>query len=327
MSSCVLKPQEKQPSINYLRDAKVILSPFVKQVSDDDKTLEVIFSGFKETSANPGIPRICKDDVLIREFAKSLVGRLGEENERIIRELDNIRTKIRTVGRLLKELNEEKEHDLPLTDFIVGTRFYDVVAATKSLSIKADSPQIALVLGHYIKHIALLKISLGIQTGSPDAQNEGREFQYMFQAHWNNAVSSVAKRRQRLRQLNKPDSLPLTEDLVRFKSWLTANIQKQMKNRHPDDNLWTLTAQMVMIRITTFNKRRIAEVEEMKVADFLRMESQSESYESDEIANSLDITERALLKRFYILMQRLLSMYLKVLKSINTCEKLVIKKV
>ena len=54
--------------------------------------------------------------------------------------------------------------------------------------------------------------------GSLTEQNEGRDFQFLYQAFCNNIVSCVAKRRQNLRQINKPAVTPVTTDLIDFKS-------------------------------------------------------------------------------------------------------------
>jgi hypothetical protein len=47
--------------------------PFLKEMNEEDATLEAFFNVMKETSANPGIPMLCKKDILIQEFARSMV--------------------------------------------------------------------------------------------------------------------------------------------------------------------------------------------------------------------------------------------------------------
>jgi hypothetical protein len=108
---------------NYCRDAKMMLSPFLKKLNEEDALLEAFFAGRKETTANPGIPILCKNDQLIQEFAKSMNHRLGEESEQRVKDLDNARTKVRTVGRLLKRLHQDTEVLSPLSEFINGRNF------------------------------------------------------------------------------------------------------------------------------------------------------------------------------------------------------------
>jgi hypothetical protein len=184
----------------------------------------------KETSANPGISELCRRDKLIREFAKSMPCRLGEDSEQRVKDMDNVRTKVRTVGRLLKELQIQGEQPLPLEHFISGSKFNQVVNATIAISKQSNSPQIALVLGHYVKHLALLKVSMSIQNAQKEDANEARDFQKLYQAHWNNRVSSVAKRRQKLRHLNQPTRMPLSEDFTTLKEWLCGEMIEGLQN-------------------------------------------------------------------------------------------------
>lgn len=153
----------------------------------------------------------------------------------------------------------------------------------------------ALTLGHYIKHISLLKGSLGIQEENDEFVKEARDFSELYQAHWNNRVSSVAKRRQKLRHVNKPSKIPLSSDLLKMKQWMESELNEAIKVQMPSRAHWERTAKMVMVRIAMFNKRRISEVLEMKVTDFLQTENNDEI--DSEIYNSLDISEQILSKR------------------------------
>lgn len=281
---------------NYCRDAKMMLSPFLKKLNEEDASLEAFFAGMKETTANPGIPILCKNDQLIQEFAKSMIHRLGEESEQRVKDLDNARTKVRTVGRLLKRLHQNTEVLSPLSEFINGRHFLKVVDATKSLALECDSPQLALTLGHYIKHIALLKGSIGIQEENTQIVNEARDFKELYSAHWNNRVSSVSKRRQKIRHINKPARIPLTSDLIKLKEWMEKELKQITNIQNPTRSEWERAARMTIVRIAMFNKRRIAEVSEMKVSDFLQAEQNDEM--DSEIYNSLDMSEKILSKRY-----------------------------
>ena len=292
---CTFKPEGTQPSKNFTRNARVLLSPFVKQVSEEDIALNTIFDGMKETAANPGLKKICENDLLIREFTLSMVGRLGEDDEQRIKDIDNVRTKVRTVGRLLKQLQHDNQTCDPLSTFICGQRYKKVCEATKRLAVTTDSPQIALVLGNYIKHLALLKISMGICNGDADEQSEGRDFQFLFQAHWNNQVSCVAKRRQRLRKLNKSEKLPDTEDLVKLRTYIEKETADICKVSAPSQEEIIRLQKLTLVRIVLFNKRRISEVQDIKVKDLV--ESEMNRTLDSEIKKSLDVSEKALATR------------------------------
>jgi hypothetical protein len=75
ISTCFLKPNEKASSGNYCRNAKVLLSPFLKPLTEEESNLETFFNGMKETNENPDIPSFGRKDPLIGEFAKSTLQR------------------------------------------------------------------------------------------------------------------------------------------------------------------------------------------------------------------------------------------------------------
>lgn len=296
VNNCRLRPKDTQQSTkNFCRNAEIMLSPFLKEMNDEDALLESFFNGMKETNANPGIPLLCKKDILIQEFAKSMLHRLGEVTEQRVKDVDNARTKVRTVGRLLKQLHQSHDEQIPLSEYLTGRNFAKVINATKTLALECDSPQLALTLGHYIKHIALLKGSLGIQTENPKLVTEANDFKELYSAHWNNRVSAVAKRRQKMRHINKPNRVPLTSDLLKLKDWIGNELQKITKVQSPTREQWERVARMTMVRIAMFNKRRIAEVSELKVSDYMQIEQHDEI--DSEIYNSLDMSEKVLSKR------------------------------
>ena len=118
----------------------------------------------KETTQNPGVGKTCSTDRIIREFALGYLERLGLQDERRKKDLDNIRTKVRSLGRLLNKMNKDcvALNSKSLSHFLKPGQFRLVVAYVKALSQEADSPQLAITLGHYVKQACLLKMSLGV---------------------------------------------------------------------------------------------------------------------------------------------------------------------
>jgi hypothetical protein len=110
------------------------------------------------------------------------------------------------------------------------------------MALESDSPHLAITLGHYIKHISLLKGSLGIQEENEEFVKEARYFSEFYQAHWNNRASSVAKRRQKLRHINKPSKIPLSSDLIKMKQWMESELNEAIKVELPSRTHWESTA-------------------------------------------------------------------------------------
>ncbi len=69
---------------------------------------------------------------------------------------------------------------------IVGKRFKEVTDAVKDLTKESDSPAVATNLGGYLKRIAGIKISNGIENHNERDQEEGRDFLLLMETHWYN---------------------------------------------------------------------------------------------------------------------------------------------
>lgn len=184
-----------------------------------------------------------------------------------------------------------------LTCYIRPSEFSHVVSAVKELYRENDSPQLGITLGHYMKQICLLKASMALEEEDDRKKKEANEFQEMYAAHWNSRVACVANRTQRLRALNSPNNMPSTEDLICLKNHVEQQIKLQMKVMKPTYDQYVQLAQLLIVRITIFNKRRISEVDEMSVADFEKRISGQDVGNNSEIIHSLEFSERALLKR------------------------------
>ena len=301
--TCTHKPDNAQPEANYYRNACAMIAPFLRSLDDEDDEIvmetNALLDSLRETQLHPGVARICQNDPLIKEYAISLVEKMGEKHERRIRDQDNSRNKIRTLGKMLKELNKTSDCWNDLSSFLSGKRFRDVVAAVKSLSKSSDSPQFALTAGHYIKQVNLMKISLAIEAEDERMKREAKNFKHMYEANWNTKVSSVALRRQKLRQINKEEMLPMTVDLICFKKWLCQILEN--KPDMPDEKSVARVAKATLARLLIFNKLRIGEVEELKVFDFL---NRPNDVVPDEIMKCLTVSERMLAKTMHVVQVR-----------------------
>lgn len=297
--SCELRTEAVDSPANYVRNGRIMLQPFMKHREEPDcrPDLDELIGNMKETKKNPGLKDTCFSDKLLREFGFALMERLGTIDEQRKSDSDNIRTKLRSVARLLKKLNERKIVPQDLSNYIRPSEFSNVVAAVKDLYRENDSPQLGIVLGHYIKQICLLKASMALEEEDDRKKKEANEFLEMYAAHWNSRVASVANRTQRLRALNAPDLTPSTADLLTLKNFVVGEISLRMKVFTPTYDQYVKFAEFLIARITIFNKRRISEVDEMTVADFEKRISGTNVGNNAEIINSLEFSERTLLKR------------------------------
>ncbi|RUS79500.1 hypothetical protein EGW08_012732 [Elysia chlorotica] len=288
-------PAGKLKDTNFLRNSQMLLSPFLSYDNEDEE-IEDIFLKMKETVKYPGLKTVCQQDSLIKEFCRGLVHKIGTEGEQRRKDKDNIRTKVRAVARLLVGLNERTNQSLSLEEYIKPKTFMLIVNTVKDMGM--HSPNLALTLGHYIKQICQLKKSVALQTEGELKRKEADDFDLLYQAHWNNYVSAVSLRRQKLRSLNKTLELPLTSDLVKLKDFLDSKIESFLSKFHHSYQEWIDAAQALMVRLILFNKRRVSEVEELKSADVIDNQNSSDS---QDIIDQMDVTERALAKRMKVI--------------------------
>ena len=273
----------------------MLISPFIS-LDSDDADIEDLILKMKETTKHPGLRNVCMSDVLIKEFCRGLLHKLGSLDEQRRKDKDIIRTKLRAVGRLLISLNTKSKEEHELSHYITPNRFMLVVNTVKDMS--THSPNLALTLGHYIKQICQIKQSLALQSEDDTMKKEASGFSLLLGAHWNNYVAAVSLRRLKLRTLNKTMKLPKTSDMVKLKDYLDSEIENSLGKQKLSPKEWTIMAQVVMVRILLFNKRRVSEVEEMKVLDIVQVQNCSDN---EEIVSQMDITEKALANRMTVI--------------------------
>ncbi|WAR10184.1 MYLK-like protein [Mya arenaria] len=303
VKTCSFKPDgaENDTERNFIREARCEIAPFLQQQDEDIKMLDEVIDKMKETKENPGLKKVCQEDELIRQFGLYHLGRLGPLEEQRLKDQDNVRTKMRSLARLLVRLNGEELFSYPLSHFICAQKFDLVAKTVKEMYQEIGSSQLGLNLGHYIKQVSLLKSSMCLRRQDCGRKIEANEFTEMFDAEWKGKVSSVANRSKRLKAMNKRCELPSTEDLVSLKKYLVEEIQIKMENPAPTYPEYVYITHLLIARIALFNKRRVNEVSELKVSDFQKRIRGDELDTNTEIYNSLAVSEKALLKRMELL--------------------------
>lgn len=219
-------------------------------------------------------------------FAAEQLGRLGTTEERRATDENNIKTKLRTLGRLCQQIRERSKTTFDFNEYIQPKYFKMIVQATKDLAIK--SPQLGLTIGHYLRNLVLLKITEAIEKGAAKERSAGDDFKQMMESRWSTQVSSVTLRRQKLKQLNKQQHLPVTDDLVKLAAFIKSSIELEKD--------LTMLAKLCLSQLLLFNKRRPMEVAELKKEDF-RLISNVQA-PNQEVLNSLGYAERLLAKRY-----------------------------
>ena len=108
----------------------MLLSPFISYETDE-QDIDNIMNDMKETKKHPNLRKVSRNDLLIREFCKGLLHKLGTPQEQRRKDKNNVRTKVRAVTRLLVQLNQETKQNVDLQTYISPKYFPMVVKTVK----------------------------------------------------------------------------------------------------------------------------------------------------------------------------------------------------
>lgn len=167
--------------------------------------------------------------------------------------------------------NGELHPKFSLSTYIAPLYYEHVVVAVKKLSL--ESLHLATNLGHFIKLIAMLKISLAFKMEDREQLKDAQGFDKMFNTKWTKGVAKeTILLKMQIRQekqiapkkLTKPIEVPLTHDIKKLMEFLNERINIEL-SRTPVD-IKKLT-RFCLASLIIFNKRRPEEVAELKVGD------------------------------------------------------------
>lgn len=215
---------------------------------------------------------IVRSDDLIRREASLRMDGLGQKDDRKTDDIHRVSQSVRTIARVV-QLARKTIPDASLTSLIKPCCFDLIVDVAKKMSTDKDQPSLNVgkTIGCLLTNVSKSKYCAALRTGDLEAQQDATNFQHLLQREWNDRVNRTAsKRMQREKRMTVP-TIPITEDLKKFRDYIMRNVerlsQKLKKHHGPED--WVLLAKFVMCRLILFNKRRRAEVRELKVSEYL----------------------------------------------------------
>lgn len=224
---------------------------------------------------------------------------LGNKEDRKQDDVYRVSNAVRTLGRLLL-VARQFEPNVSVTELIKPSHFDLVVDVAKKMSTEKESPSLHLgrVIGILLTKVCSSKYCIALREKDRTAQEDAMGFRKLIEREWNDRVNRTAIRQIEREKRNKVPVIPLTEDLQTFRDYLVRNTEQQMQQlakAHSAEH-WQLLAKFVLSRLILFNKRRRAEVRELKVSEYLARPKWKESI-AGEIAMALSPTDRVLAQR------------------------------
>lgn len=222
---------------------------------------------------------------MIKLYGQLQITRKGGNLNHI--EKNQVRAKLRFLGRLLHAVQEETAKDLCFADFY-KPQYYNAFRDAV-LKIRETNKQLALTLGHYIKRLCLLNKSEASKNGLKNVRQDSQDFLDIYNAEWTETVAASTLRLQQQQHLNKKIELPLAADIKQVTSYLEEQITSE------ED--YTRLQKLIMTSLILFNKRRPAEVANLKLDTYVLAKETAEE-EHDEFMTELSMEEKILAKRY-----------------------------
>lgn len=290
--SCKLVPKKSDSNDisntkNAVRKAKSLLYGSL-HTANEKAVAEML-----ATMQDDHVKEVVQKDTIIKLFSSMQVSALGGKDIQKKNDMHRVSQNARTLARLVIKAGEH----LPVASLnkLLRKDNFDLVV-TSTLSLSQDSVTLANRMGHLLGHCIMIKNGYSVRCSSNKMAEETRLFKVLFDAEWKYRVNAPMRRKKNVRDLNKVPCIPETSDLVKVRDYVKKVIEKEVQviQACPNPGSWTRLARATMCRLYIFNKRRIAEVEDMHLEAYL---NRPEWTGTEEFDASLSKIEKQFAKR------------------------------
>lgn len=233
------------------------------------------------TMKSDDITRACKDDAIISAFGLRMFASKGPQ------QITYIRCKMREMARLLLKVREEiNDSNINLKDVLKPDKFENIINAIyteckysqRNQNGNFEIPSLALKIGQSLRKCCYIKLSQCIKEEDENGEKETEKLIKLLLMEYSDRVSSIALQTLNSSRRQKPKSLPLTNDVVKFQKFIQEKVisLSQELTTCKDENFASVFASLTkaaLARVITFNKRRSGEVALMTLSDFINRNS------------------------------------------------------
>lgn len=218
------------------------------------------------------ISTYCKSDVLIVIYGNKLCNKHYNNDD----QSKYIANKLRELARLTLHMRKICPDVKTLDDIINPKLFTKVVVAVTDLcgwdaeKRSIATPSLGIKLGQLLTKVSAIVASRAIQSKNSNHEDRKRakDFQYLIEREWDDEIAKQSRTELETRKWNKPQLIPLTEDLVKLKKHLLA-VQKQsisdLEKSNTDLRAYKELTSSTLASIIIFNRRRQGEPSKLKI--------------------------------------------------------------
>ncbi|KAB0804418.1 hypothetical protein PPYR_01388 [Photinus pyralis] len=308
---CVMQNSRKELSSNgrnyYITNSQTAIACAMDTTNVISRlnVKELVFSIMKGDE----ISLVAKKDLLIANFGESYLKKHKRERKEYA-----CSSRMRELSRLLIAYREiVNDSKCCLKDILKPKNFDHFLAATRKITgynptnklFKA--PSLAMHLGTYLKDICdecthlVLKESPGFTCQSESETElllqEIKKFKKLLISRWNTEISSLANKDLQEKKWNKPLLVPLVNDIKIFREEvlkMAEDCVKKFVNHIDDIHTYKLLVQCSLSLLILFNRRRIGDVQYLKIQDYMRQNKSS----MKDFESALTESEKALTAKY-----------------------------
>ncbi len=156
-------------------------------------------------------------------------------------------------------------------EIFIPENFDSVIFAVHSLTGRGTgikSPSLALKFGHGLKKVARILIGQSLCRRNEVAKTNAEDFLLLMEIKWTEKVSRNALQTLANKKFNKPQDIPLTEDLVNLvtKICLEMSELSSLSELSPTD--FRRLSELTLVKIVLLNKRRTRKSSRVTAQDY-----------------------------------------------------------
>ena len=241
---------------------------------------------------------LCKTDETIVKFGETLCAKLGNQGK----DVQNIRNRMRELGRLLVVLRSRSQSEAQISDFLAPHKFSELASGVREVagfcekSHAYETPSLAIKLGQSVKCCAERVLASEIENNRDT--NNTRRFLELYDLQWTRMVSRQALATLQEAKWNRSDadSLPVAADIQHMHSYLDSETERSARElkEEPSPENHRRLAELVLTSIIMFNRRRQGEASLITVEAYQKASSANTHH--PEITASLSKFENHLAK-------------------------------
>ena len=263
---------------------------------------------------NDEITTVAASDEMIKKYGNFLMSGKGSKKA------NSISSNMRLMARLLITLRKnDNNSNKALKEFMKPVNFDLIVKCTKEMAgysqKNADGeflptfkiPSLPLKIGFALSSIFMLLKGLALRIKEPEVIEDATNLSQLYASEWANLVSSASLRTIADTNFNKQEFLPVTSDLLKVKAYCYSKMEALVAElkKAVDKQLWRELAEIIITRLTIFNKRRGNEVSSILLKRYINRADFGKALH-DDVLESLSALERKLMERYFFYLNLIL---------------------